>query len=373
MKQILKRGLLAAVSRVTGRTAVLLAPEASEPGVLSVVAPYRVEGDTLQMRLLHPASGEMRVLFKGVSAREGPPCRFDYPGPGALMLELRNGAVSFDGRRLGSVSDGQRITARRFSAQLELVDPGGSVRRRSTCHYLPRNGQPVDDAYFSGEDYVDYEAQSEAVHRDVVELARRYRMDGPVLEIGCATGGTLAALRAAGFDVCGVDISEWAVEQARARLGEVVWHCDVERDPLPAALTARGPFKGVVLASVLEHFARPASVLASIGAVAAPAATLIIITTNARSLTHHLLGTDWEGYFDWTHKSVDVVTTASLREWLTGLGWSIRELRTWHLWDGSSDPTHATLRDWFAADARFRALLAERDLGDFITCVAVRR
>jgi 2-polyprenyl-3-methyl-5-hydroxy-6-metoxy-1,4-benzoquinol methylase len=373
VKQILKRGLLGAVSRVTGRTAVLLASEAGTPLILSVVAPYRVEGDTLQMRLLHPAPGEMRVFFRGISATDGAPCEFGYPGPGELMLALGDGAVSFDGRCVGSVSDGRRITARRFSAHLELVDRGGSVCRRSTCHYLPRNGQAVDSTYFSGEDYVDYEAQSEAVHRDVVELARRHSMDGPVLEIGCATGGTLAALRAAGLDVWGLDMSEWAVEQARARLGDVVWQGDVERGPLPAALTSRAPFKGFVLASVLEHFAQPASVLANLDALAAPSATLIVITTNADSLTHRLLGADWEGYFDWTHKGVDAVTATSLRGWLLDLGWTVRELRTWHLWDSSSDPTHATLRDWHGADARFRALLAERDLGDFITCVAVRR
>jgi hypothetical protein len=33
---------------------------------------------------------------------------------------------------------------------------------------------------------------------------------------------------------------------------------------------------------------------------------------------------------------------------------------------------HETLRDWWVADARFRRLLTERDLGDFVTCVAVR-
>jgi hypothetical protein len=42
------------------------------------------------------------------------------------------------------------------------------------------------------------------------------------------------------------------------------------------------------------------------------------------------------------------------------------------VWDGNADPTHATLREWWASDARFRRLLTERDLGDLITCVATR-
>jgi hypothetical protein len=32
----------------------------------------------------------------------------------------------------------------------------------------------------------------------------------------------------------------------------------------------------------------------------------------------------------------------------------------------------AWLKDWWVADARLRRLLTERDLGDFVTCVAVR-
>jgi hypothetical protein len=47
-------------------------------------------------------------------------------------------------------------------------------------------------------------------------------------------------------------------------------------------------------------------------------------------------------------------------------------LSTHSVWDGSADPVHETLRDWWVADARFRRLLTERDLGDFVTCVAVR-
>lgn len=374
MKQLLKRGLLSAISRATRRTAVLLASEASgDAGILSVVAPYRVSGETLTIHIADPVPGEMRVFFKGLPENGNPAtCRFEYANPGPLSLHLRDGTLSFAGRPVGNVTSGNRITARRFSGHFELLDTTGDVRRRATSHYLPRDGRPVDDGYYTGEDYVDYEAESAAVHRDVVELARRHGVEGPVLEIGCATGGTLAALHDAGFEAFGLDMSAWAIEQARARVGDVVSRCDVEHDPLPDTVTSRGPFKCIVLASVLEHFEHPHAVLARLGDLAAPGATLIVITTNADSLTHRLLGHDWEGYFDWTHKSVDTVSPGSLRYWLADLGWTTRELHTWHLWDSSSDPTHATLRDWYASDARFRTLLTERDLGDFITCVAVR-
>ena len=58
--------------------------------------------------------------------------------------------------------------------------------------------------------------------------------------------------------------------------------------------------------------------------------------------------------------------------WLTGLGWTIVEQRTRLIWDRSADPTHATFRDWWDSDARFRRLLDERDLGDLLFCAAVK-
>jgi len=39
---------------------------------------------------------------------------------------------------------------------------------------------------------------------------------------------------------------------------------------------------------------------------------------------------------------------------------------------GNADPTHATLREWWASDARFVVCSWERDLGDLITCVATK-
>jgi hypothetical protein len=280
--------------------------------------------------------------------------------------------VCFDDRALGTVTGGTPLRDRRFAWGLTLETPTVTFSRR-TGHYVPRQGAPVDAAYFGGEDYVDYEAESGAVHREVVALAQGHGARGPALEIGCATGGTLAALKDIGIDTWGLDGSAWAVEQARRRVGEErVWACDVESETAPAGVRARAPFNLLVLASVFEHFHHPFDVLARLTPLASPGATLILITSNADSLTRRVFGREWEGYFDWTHHGVDAVTAASVRDGFPRIGWQIRHFETWHVWDGNDDPTHATLRDWFAADARFRRLLTERDLGDFITCVAVR-
>ena len=373
MKQHLKGSLLAAVSGLTRRTAVLLPSQASEADpLLSARAPYRISGPTLTIQIDQPEQGRLTAEYHPHRARATWSGTVDYAGPASLALDLATGAVAFNGRRLGSVSNGAEVRDRRFGWNLTLEAAAVTLRRR-TGHYVARHDLPVDAAYFGGEDYVDYEAESEAVHRDVVALARACAASGPALEIGCATGGTMSALIDAGIDAYGIDFSDWAVEQATKRVGgNRVWRADVEGDDIPSALVTRAPFGLLVLASVFEHFRRPFEVLGRLTALTRPGARMILITSNADSLTHRIFGRDWEGYFDWTHHGVDTITAASLREGLPRAGWRIQQLETWHVWDGSDDPTHATVRDWLAADARFRRLLIERDLGDFITCVAVR-
>ena len=67
-----------------------------------------------------------------------------------------------------------------------------------------------------------------------------------------------------------------------------------------------------------------------------------------------------------------LVSARSLREGLWRLGWQVEQLETSVIWDGNADPMHATLREWWASDARFRRLLVERNLGHLITCVGTK-
>ena len=368
IKTLLKWGLLRVVSRLTGRTAVLLPREAARDWrALTVRAPYRVEGEDLTFEVAGSDRGNMTVRF---SPRAGPrhsALALLFQAPERLRLRLRDGTLWVGEREFGSLSGGAAITCRRFEMSFEI-----GRARRVTSHYLPRDGEAVTESYYAGEDYVDYDSQSEVVHQDVLDMLTRHGVKGSVLDVGCATGGTMAGLRRAGFEVTGVDFSDWAVERGRERLGDVVYRCDIEREPIPTQVRDRAPFNAVVLSGVVEHFEDPAAALTALTPLVAPGALLCILTSNGNSLSRRVFGRDWEGYFDWTHKGVDRVTVPWLRATLDGLGWRIAELQTWHVWQGSHDPAYATFRDWLEADARFRALLVEHDLGDFIRCVAVK-
>jgi SAM-dependent methyltransferase len=84
-----------------------------------------------------------------------------------------------------------------------------------------------DEAYFVGgtrSNYRDYASVEPAIEIGFMPVVRRYAeavkrtREHPVsLDVGCAYGFYVERLAAAGFDAHGVDVSEYAVERARAR------------------------------------------------------------------------------------------------------------------------------------------------------------
>jgi 2-polyprenyl-3-methyl-5-hydroxy-6-metoxy-1,4-benzoquinol methylase len=372
----LKRNLLQLLAGATGRHPVLLPREAGSESILDLVAPYRVEGDTLAIRLLEAANGRLVLALRTYEGHFPTHIHWQtdalpYVGPCLVTFCLTTGAVTLAEKEIGRVP--LPLPTRRFCVALEHTDAFGGRRSRLTGHYLAVTRDTIDERYFKGDDYVDHEAQSAGEPQQVLDLLRKHNAQGPVLEIGCATGGMIQALLANGFDTYGVDISEWAVTQAVARVGSGrAWVCNVEEEPLPDTLGLRDRFGVLVLWAVLEHFRQPFVVLAKLAPMLRRGGLVVINTTNAGSLGHWLFGRDWEGYFDYSHHGVDQITVDTLADELRATGFDSVEMRTSLFWDTCADPTHASLREMWAMDSRFRRLLTDRHLGDLIYCAAVK-
>jgi SAM-dependent methyltransferase len=373
-----KTALLRLVSAVTGRHAVLLPREAApQARLLKVDAPYRIENGRLDVRLMMEGSPGMLAMV--VMGYEGHfPTRELFrargiacTGSDSIEVDFSTGRIRVAGREQGAMA--KHASSRRFALSLSWSEAGGGTRQRTTGHYLVGEVSRGED-YFSGQTYVDHESESGSEARAVIEKFHAHGARGPVLEVGCATGRLLEALREHGVPQSfGVDVSQWAVDEANRRLGQRgAWACDVERDELPAELLSNGPFGTVVMWAVYEHLRDPILVLQKLAAACHPGATLLINTTNANSLARFLFGRQWEGYFDPTHFGVEDTGVESLQRDLPTAGWRILDLETRLVWDGCIDPLHSTLRDWYTSDARFRELLRERGLGDFVQCVARR-
>jgi 2-polyprenyl-3-methyl-5-hydroxy-6-metoxy-1,4-benzoquinol methylase len=372
LRKYLKEQFLAAVSQLTHRWAVLLPHQAgADQGIFALRANYRVERE-LRVELEERMHGRLRVELLGYHA--GFPTEtlcaisdLPYTGPGLLTFDPALGRLRIGERELGSA----RVNGRRFCLRITLDGADGRTRSRLTGHYLTGASSVIDGDYFNRDTYEDYEAQSAGDHERVLSLLELHRARGPVLEIGCATGGLLQAMAAHGYTAVGLDVSAWAVARAAER-GQRAWVGDIEGGAVPDEILGLRPFGTLMMWAVLEHLRDPVAALEMLSGWTSRGGRLFINTTNADSLSHFVFGGQWEGHFDWTHRSVDLVSVRFLREQLTRLGWRIERMETHLVWDGNADPTHATLREWYCADARFRRLIAERELGDLITCVAVK-
>jgi 2-polyprenyl-3-methyl-5-hydroxy-6-metoxy-1,4-benzoquinol methylase len=143
--------------------------------------------------------------------------------------------------------------------------------------------------------YEDYEADRVDIERT---FRRRLALLRPwvtavrprLLDAGCATGMFLAVTAAAGWQAEGLDISEFALERARARGFQV--RCGTLPDPaLPDAA-----FDVITLWDVIEHVPDPAAVLRECRRLLKPGGVLAMSTPDAGSLPAHLLRGLWLGY-----------------------------------------------------------------------------
>jgi len=115
------------------------------------------------------------------------------------------------------------------------------------------------------------------------------RHGGRLLEIGCGSGRQLLSMRAAGWDVRGVDFDPEAVAVARD-CGLDVAVGDVRDLGLDGS-----QFDAIVMAHVLEHVYDPIGLLAECNRLLKPGGTLVSITPNGASLGHRVFKSAWRG------------------------------------------------------------------------------
>lgn len=122
--------------------------------------------------------------------------------------------------------------------------------------------------------------------REKQQLIARYASKlGRLLDVGCASGRFLAAMRGAGWDIAGLEMSALAVERARQALGPVVEQGTLETAPWP-----RDSFDVITMFHVLEHVPDPVGALGKIRSLLRPGGILIVLVPNGASWEFRALG-----------------------------------------------------------------------------------
>ena len=168
------------------------------------------------------------------------------------------------------------------------------IVRCEACGHMQLAAFPADEELLglyedaASEDYVEEEAGQRATARAALERIERHVERGRLLDLGCWVGFLLAEARDRGWEVTGVEPSEFASEFARERLG-----LDVHRTDLFAADLPERSFDAIVLGDVIEHLIRPGEALDRIAALLAPGGVVYLALPDAGSRLAQRLGARW--------------------------------------------------------------------------------
>lgn len=118
-----------------------------------------------------------------------------------------------------------------------------------------------------------------------------YKSAGKALDIGCGPGYFLTAAQNLGFDVHGLDPSDYIVEQAQKTWGDRIRLGLIESAAYPPE-----SFDLVVAFDTFEHIYDPKKFLTAIHGVLKPGGVLAITTPDPTSLLSKISGKNWVSY-----------------------------------------------------------------------------
>lgn len=168
--------------------------------------------------------------------------------------------------------------------------------------YLNPRPAPEDRELYYPDDYVPYASGRYlsawqqwnlryAVSKQVRAITSRIPDVGRALDVGCATGDFLGAIRNEGWRVQGVELNPQIAAFAQQTIGGKVF-----AGSLLEAAYSDHTFDLVTFWDVLEHLADPRQALVEAARITRPSGSLVLSLPNPRSLEARMFGTNWAGW-----------------------------------------------------------------------------
>jgi SAM-dependent methyltransferase len=147
-------------------------------------------------------------------------------------------------------------------------------------------------------------------------VQRQLPRPGHVLDVGCATGSFLVALRSAGWQVQGIEFNPQAADYARRRHG-----LEVVTGTLADGHFPDSQYDLVIFWDVLEHVHHPRQTLSEAARITKPGGWLLLVLPNPDSLEARWFGQYWAGWD--TPRHLYVYSRDVLRRLLSETGWQM--------------------------------------------------
>jgi 2-polyprenyl-3-methyl-5-hydroxy-6-metoxy-1,4-benzoquinol methylase len=201
------------------------------------------------------------------------------------------------------------------------------------CALVYQNPQPLfaDLKGRYGQAYFQYELANEANFHQLMELgladvdfAGRTAALPPgrrFLDVGCATGRLLEAMRERGWGVQGVDLCPESAAYAGRERGVQVFTGTLEQ-----ARFAAGSFQAVHFSHLIEHVPSPGGFLDEVRRVVDPRGWVVVTTPNVDGLQARLFRGRWRSAIA---DHLTLFSQATLRRLLEQRGFQVLAVQTW--------------------------------------------
>lgn len=159
-----------------------------------------------------------------------------------------------------------------------------------------------DKEYFEGKESncIAYKDKSliKKVYFPLAIVRENIQPQAKVLDVGCAFGYFLNCCDEYGLKTYGVDISEYAINEARKATNAELFVHDIN-DGLP--MFEDNFFDIITAFDVIEHLTSPYNVLKEIKRILNKNGKLILTTPNINAVGRIFSGSNWHGFKDKTH------------------------------------------------------------------------
>lgn len=121
-----------------------------------------------------------------------------------------------------------------------------------------------------------------------LSLVRKYKKEGSLLDVGCAMGGFLCAARDAGYDVSGVEISEFSAQYAKKNFG-----LNITTGTLISSDFSENSFDIITMWDVIEHLDELNPTLLQANRLLKPGGVIFMSTGDSGSFYARITGKFW--------------------------------------------------------------------------------
>lgn len=139
---------------------------------------------------------------------------------------------------------------------------------------------------------------------------------GRILDVGCATGFFLEVARRNGWEVFGVELSEYACNYAKKKFGINIYNCDLAQADFP-----KDYFDVITMWDTIEHLSNPMDNLREAYRTLKKGGILAITTGDVANLNAKIFGKNWVIYSPPYH--LYYFSRKTLKNALSKMGFSI--------------------------------------------------